>query len=152
VIGITNEPLPPQVRACVIDSEPLVLAVCPDHSLARQASVTFDRLRDCTLVTLTRGSGLRTVLDNACRQARFTPRIVAETSELGSLIQLAAVGIGVALLPRSAVAADDPRVATLELTRPRLHRRTALAWNDTTISPTGREFRAIVDRHVPHPR
>jgi DNA-binding transcriptional LysR family regulator len=129
-----------------------VLAVRPDHSLARQASVAFGRLRDCTLVTLTRGSGLRTVLDNACRQAGFTPRITAETSELGSLVQLAAEGLGVALLPRSALAADDPRLATVELTRPRLHRRTALAWNDTTISPGGRVFLTVADRHLPDRR
>jgi DNA-binding transcriptional LysR family regulator len=152
VIGLTDEPLPPQVRARVIDREPLVLAVRRDHPLAQRASVPFGRLRDCTLVTLTRGSGLRTVLDNACRQAGFTPRIAAETSELGSLIRLAAEGLGVAPLPRSAAAADDPRIATVELTRPRLHRRTALAWNDTTISPAGREFRTIVDTHLPHRR
>jgi DNA-binding transcriptional LysR family regulator len=149
VIGLTDEPLPLHVRARVIDSEPLVLAVRPDHSLAQRASITFGRLRDCTLVTLTRGSGLRTVLENACRRAGFTPRIAAETSELGSLVQLAAGGLGVALLPRSAVAADDPRVETLALTRPRLQRRTALAWNDTTISPAGRGFLTIADRHLP---
>ena len=152
VIGLTNEPLPPPLRVRVIDSEPLVLAARPDHPLARHVSVAFGRLRDYTLVTLTPGSGLRTVLDNACRQAGFTPRIAAETGELGSLIRLAAEGLGVAPMPQSALDADDPRIATVELTRPRLHRRTALAWNDTTISPAGREFLAIADTHLPERR
>jgi DNA-binding transcriptional LysR family regulator len=140
IIGITGEALPPQVGICVIDSEPLVVAVRPDHPLARRAGVTLRRLRDLPLVTLTPGSGLRAVLENASRNAGFTPRIVAETGELGSLVELAAEGLGVALLPRSAVTAGEPRLAVLELTRPRLQRRTALAWHDSPISPAGRAF------------
>jgi DNA-binding transcriptional LysR family regulator len=152
VIGLTGEPLPADVRARVIATEPLVLAVRPDHSLARRASASLGELRDYPLITLTRGSGLRTVLENACQDAGFTPRITAETVELGSLVELAAQGMGVALLPRSAATKRAPRVAVLELTRPRLKRRTALAWNDTTISPAGRGFLTIADTHLPNRR
>jgi DNA-binding transcriptional LysR family regulator len=147
-IGITGEPLPSHVRARVVASEPLVLAVHPRHALARRASATLRQLRDCPLITLTRGSGLRTVLENACRDAGFTPRITAEAGELGSLIKLAAEGLGVALLPRSAIAKAETGVAVLELTRPRLTRSTALAWNDTTTSPAGRRFLAIADARL----
>lgn len=152
LIGLTGEPLPRHVHARVIASEPLVLAVRPDHSLARRAGVTLRELRDCPLVTLTRGSGLRTVLEHACRNAGLTPRIIAETGELGSLVELAAEGLGVALLPRSAVAKSERGIAVLELTRPRLKRRTALAWNDTTISPAGRGFLTVADKHLPDSR
>ena len=148
VIGITGEPLPPHVRTRVIATEPLLLAVRPDNPLARRAGVTINTLRDCPLITLTPGSGLRTVLENACRDAGFTPRISAETSELSSLVELAAEGFGVALLPQSAVAGHEPRVAVLELTRPRLARRTAIAWNDATISPAGRGFLELADAHL----
>src|SRR5262245_40075294 len=61
VIGITGEPLPPQIAVRVIDSEPLVLAVQPEHPLAQRRALTFGRLREQPLITLTRGSGLRTV-------------------------------------------------------------------------------------------
>jgi DNA-binding transcriptional LysR family regulator len=149
VIGITGEPLPTQIGVRVIDSEPLVLAVLPDHPLARRTAVTFGRLRDRPLIALTRGSGLRTVLEKACRDAGFTPRITAETSELGSLVELAAAGLGVALLPRSAIAEDEPRLVVLELTRPRLQRRTALAWNESALSPAGRTFLALADTRLP---
>jgi DNA-binding transcriptional LysR family regulator len=104
------------------------------------------------LITLTRGSGLRTVLENACRKAGFAPRITAETGELGSLVELAAEGLGVALLPRSAVAPGETRIAVLELTRPRLQRRAALAWNETTISPAGRGFLALAHTRLPEVR
>jgi DNA-binding transcriptional LysR family regulator len=144
IVGITGEPLPQQVGSRVIDSEPLVVAVRPDHPLARRASVTLGQLHDVPLVTLTRGSGLRAVLENASRQAGFTPRILAEAGELGHLVELAAEGLGVALLPRSVVAEAEPRVAVLELTRPRLQRRTALAWHEAPVSPAGRAFLALV--------
>lgn len=151
-IGITGEPLPPHVRARVIATEPLVLAVRPDHPLSLRSSVSFGRLREYPLITLTRGSGLRTVLENACRKAGFAPRITAETGELGSLVELAAEGLGVALLPRSAVAPGETRIAVLELTRPRLQRRAALAWNETTISPAGRGFLALAHTRLPEVR
>jgi len=45
-----------------------------------------------------------------CRTAGFAPRIVAETSELFSLLQLVRAGIGVALVPSGAAAMRVPGV------------------------------------------
>jgi DNA-binding transcriptional LysR family regulator len=97
------------------------------------------------MITLTRGSGLRAVLENACREAGFVPRITVETGELGSLVELAGEGLGVAIVPHSAV--DHADVAVVRITRPRLQRRTALAWNQATISPAGRAFITLADTH-----
>lgn len=151
IIGLTGEPLPPHIASRVIDAEPLVVAVRPDHRLARRASVTLAQLRNVPLITLTSGSGLRAVLENASRQAGFTPRIVAEAGELGHLVELAAEGLGAALLPRSVAADAAPRIAILELTRPRLRRRAALAWHDGQASPAGRAFLTLA-RQALRPR
>jgi DNA-binding transcriptional LysR family regulator len=148
IVGITGEPLPPHVGTRVIASEPLVLTVRRDHPLAGRASIAFGRLREHPFVTLARGTGLRAVLDRASRQAGFTPRITAEASELGSLVELASEGLGVALLPRSALVETEPRLAILDLTRPRLQRRTALAWHQQTTSPAGRAFLALAHTHL----
>jgi DNA-binding transcriptional LysR family regulator len=150
IVGITGEPLPARVGARVIDVEPLVLAARPGHDLARSRSVDFGRLRGYPLVTLTHGSGLRVVLERACREAGFTPEITAETSELSSLAQLAAEGLGVALLPRSAVAgAAASRLTVVRVTRPRLERRTALAWHEGPISPAARALLELANRALP---
>lgn len=45
-----------------------------------------------------------------CHRAGFTPRIVAESNELYSLLQLVRAGLGVALVPRSCGAMRVPRV------------------------------------------
>jgi DNA-binding transcriptional LysR family regulator len=144
-----------RVRTRMIAAEPLVVAVPRGHALAGRAGVAIGRLREQPMITLTHNSGLRVVLERACRDAGFTPRIAAETSELGSLVDLVAAGLGVALLPRSAAAGAG--VAVLRLTRPCLQRRTALAWNDVAASPAGRAFVAVAMRRfaggsVGHPR
>jgi DNA-binding transcriptional LysR family regulator len=139
-------PLPPGVRTRVVSSVPLVICVPREHPLGRRKTVTLGQLRDEPMITLTRGTGLRAVLESACRDAGFTPRLSAETGELASLVELVAQGLGVALLPSSAL--DGADVAILRLTRPRLQRRTALAWNPATTSPAGRAFLALADRHL----
>jgi DNA-binding transcriptional LysR family regulator len=145
VIGAGAHPLPPPVRARVVAVEPLVLAVRRGHPLSHHESVALRDLREHPIITLTRGSGLRAVLENACRDAGFAPRITVEASELSSLVELAAEGLGVAIVPRSAV--DQADIAVARITRPRLHRRTALAWNQESISPAGRAFLTLADAH-----
>jgi DNA-binding transcriptional LysR family regulator len=145
IIGVGAQPLPRGVSAKVVAVEPLVLCVGRDDPLSRRKTITLAELREHAMISLPSGSGLRTVLENACRDAGFSPRITAEAGELGSVVALAAEGLGVAIVPRSAV--DDADVAIVRITRPRLQRRTALAWNPASISPAGRAFLTHADRH-----
>jgi len=146
LIGLHGQSLTPPIRARIVAVEPLVLGLHRSNVLAHRAAITLDQLRDQPIITLTRGTGLRTVLENACRDAGFAPRIVAETGELTSLVELTAEGLGIAVMPRSAV--GDADLAIVEITRPRLLRRTALVWNETT-TPAGRAFLAVGARHFP---
>jgi DNA-binding transcriptional LysR family regulator len=144
IVGIGAQPLPPRVRARVVATEPLVLAVRNGDSLSRRRTIALAQLRERPMITLVPGSGLRTVLENACRDAGFVPMITAEAGELSSLVELAAEGLGVAVLPRSAT--DGADVAVVKITKPRLQRRTALAWNETATSPVARAFLALADQ------
>jgi DNA-binding transcriptional LysR family regulator len=144
IVGVGAQPLPPGVEARVVATEPLVLAVAPDHPLGRRKTIAIADLRDAPMITLVPGSGLRAVLEQACRAAGFSPRITAETGELPSLVELVAAGLGVGLLPHSAATGA---VHVLRVVRPRLERRTALAWNAAAGSPAARAFLAIAERH-----
>jgi DNA-binding transcriptional LysR family regulator len=144
IVGIGAQPVPPGVRTRVVAMEPLVAAVRNDDPLSAHSTITLAQLRERPMITLIVGSGLRTVLENACRDAGFVPRITAEAGDLASLVELAAEGLGVAVLPRSA--ADGADVAVIKLTSPRLERRTALAWNETATSPAGRAFLALANQ------
>jgi len=149
-VGMAGQELPRQVRARVIAVEPLVVVAHPSHPLSRRKTIALRGLREQPIITLTHGSGLRAVLESACGKAGFAPRVTAEASELGSLVELAAEGLGVAILPRSAAVQGD--LAVLELTRPRLKRRTALVWNQANSTPAGRAFLSLADKRLPPPR
>jgi DNA-binding transcriptional LysR family regulator len=144
IVGVGAQPLPAGVDARVVATEPLVLAVARDHALARRTTIAIADLRDVPMITLVASSGLRAVLERACRDAGFDPRITAEAGELVSLVELVAAGLGVAVLPQSA--ATDA-VHVLRITGARLERRTALAWNATARSPAARAFLAIAEQH-----
>lgn len=147
VVGLTGEPLPPRVDARVFAVEPLVAAVAPDNRLSRRTTITLGELGGQPMLALARGSGLRAVLEEACAKAGFAPRVVAETGELGSLARLAAQGLGVAVLPRSA--AERAGLPALRITRPRLQRRTALAWHRGGTGPAGRAFLMLTAQRLP---
>jgi DNA-binding transcriptional LysR family regulator len=150
VVGVDAEPLPPPLRSHVVTTEPLVVAVREGDSLSARKTIVLEQLREWPMVTLMRGSGLRTFLEDACREAGFTAEVVAETGDLVSLVQLVAAGLGVAVVPRSAT--DGAPVAVIKMTRPRLERRTALAWNESHISPAGRAFLELATEHFEKPR
>jgi DNA-binding transcriptional LysR family regulator len=144
IVQIGAQRLPPQIRTRVIASEELVLVVSRDHPLADRKSATLAQLRDQPFVTLVHGSGHREAFEKAFDAAGFLPPIAAEAGELSSLIELATEGLGAAILPRSATNGAD--LAVLEITRPRLRRRTALAWNRSFSSPAARAFVALANR------
>jgi DNA-binding transcriptional LysR family regulator len=149
IVGIGAQPVPPGVQTRVVATEPLVLAIRRGDPLSSRDTITLAQLREQPIITLVRGSGLRTVVENACRDSGFVPRIAAETGELASLVELAAEGLGVAVLPRSA--ADGADVAVAEITRPRLTRITALAWSQSATSPAGRAFLALANQRFDSP-
>jgi DNA-binding transcriptional LysR family regulator len=101
--------------------------VGPADPLAAKRSITVADLRDQPLVSLPRGTGVRTALDAACAAAGFMPRIVLEASALPMVAQLAGLGLGVAIMPASAAPAGALRA--LEISGPQVRSRLELAWN-----------------------
>lgn len=133
---------PPDTESLLVAREPVVVAVHPQHPLAGRGSIPLHALRDEPMLALTSASKQRSTLETACRAAGFEPRIVAETSDLGVLIELTTEQIGVAVLPKSALDHTD-KASQLRLSRPKLDRRILLVWRPAT-SPPGRA-------RLPHP-
>jgi DNA-binding transcriptional LysR family regulator len=131
--------VPPGVDIQVLTDQPIVAAVHHDHELAVHAAVSLTTLRGRPLISLPRGTGLRARLDEACAAAGFTPRIAFEASDPVVLADLAAHGLGAAVLPGGFVAARSATLHSLTLTRPALRGRLVLAWRaDGPGSPAGR--------------
>ena len=138
------------LETVVVLDDALVAAVGPEDPLAEERYVTVAELREQPLVSLPRGTGVRAVLDAACTDAGFTPRIVLEASALPMVAQLAQRGLGVAILPASA--APEGALRALPIGEPQLHSRLELAWNPLAArSPAARALIEQTRALVPGP-
>jgi len=138
LIGLGGAP-PAGLATRVLLDEPLVAAVRRDDPLARRETVTLSALQERPLISLPRGTGLRTCIDDACAAAGLRPRIALEASDPGALALLAARGLGIAILPTSLAAAHDAELHAVTITRPALRARIELAWRpDGPASPAAR--------------
>jgi DNA-binding transcriptional LysR family regulator len=143
-------PLPPGMEVQVVVDQALVAAVHRDHKLAAKDTITVGELAGLPLISLPMGTGLRTALENACAQAGFAPHVSLEASEPYVLGELAARGLGIAILPESATGAAGSQLHVLALTEPSTRARMGLAWrSDAPKSPAARAFLRHARRHLP---
>jgi len=136
---------PGGIATQVIADQPLVAAVAHSHPLAAQTSITVAVLADQALISLPTGTGLRSRLDNACATAGVRPRIAFEASDPRILAQLAARGLGVAVLPESVIDIRSGQLHPLAITRPSIRGRIELAWR--AEGPTSPAATALIN-HV----
>ncbi len=141
VIGLANT-TPPGIGTLVVADERLVVAVCPTSAPSARTTITLDAIRDRTLISLPRGTGLRARLDEACAAAGFAPRIGFEASDPHVVAQLAARGLGLAILPEAFARAHPAQLHVMVLIRPSLRGRLAFAWR--TQAPTSPAARALI--------
>ncbi|WP_052863163.1 LysR family transcriptional regulator [Streptomyces niger] len=135
---------PPGLEFIVVDDQPVVAAVGPDHELAVHEAVSLDTLRGRPLISLPHGTGLRARLDEACAAAGFTPQIAFEASKPEVLAQLAARGLGAAILPGAYAESLAGQLRTVRIDPPALRGRLVFAWRaDGPRSPASR---ALLDR------
>ena len=121
---------PAGVETQVMIDAPIVAAVRADHPLARRTSVRPDELTSYPLICLPRGTGVRSIWEATGVRAR----VAFEASDPGVLAQLAARGLGVAILPEPA--AGDLHTLTLGL-----RGQIALVWREGgPSSPAARAF------------
>jgi DNA-binding transcriptional LysR family regulator len=129
---------PPDLELHIVTDEPIAAAVGHRHELAKRSTIPLTALRDRGLIGLPVGTGIRSLLDHACAAAGFSPHIAFEASTPEMLAQLAARGLGVAIVPASVVYARED-LHPLAITRPALRGRLAFAWRaDGPISPAAR--------------
>jgi DNA-binding transcriptional LysR family regulator len=134
VIGFASLPAR-GIHAEIINDDVLVAAVNGHHALASRTSMSLRMLVDLDLICLPRGSGIRAGLDEGCAAARLQARVALEASNPEVVADLAALGLGVAVLPESyACTRDDLHL--VRLSRPTLRARVGVVWRaDGRLSP-----------------
>jgi DNA-binding transcriptional LysR family regulator len=137
---------PAGLQTRVVSDEAFVAAVAHTDPLAGRRSIGLRALRDVPLVCLPHGTGLRSRLEAACLGLGFRPRVAFEAGDPGVLAQLAARGLGVAILPQSLAEARAGELHAIAITRPALRGTLVLAWRaGGPASPAGR---ALVEHAV----
>lgn len=137
--GVTTVPL---------FEEDFVLVTPRGHEYAGREDLPVEALRSVEVLLLEEGHCLRDQTLDVCREAGRTDGAPVHTSAAGlsTLVQLVAGGMGVTLLPRTAVQVETERSAQLttgHFADPAPSRRIALAMR--TGSARGGEFLALAD-------
>lgn len=130
--------IPDDLDGFPIVSEHLVAAVPNDHVLARGEHISLREVLAHPLVCLPRGTGIRTVLDQACAAQGLDPDIALQASAPGAVADLAVRGLGVALLSESMVA-DDARLTAVAIEDVDIPALLVLVWS-RNVSPALREL------------
>jgi DNA-binding transcriptional LysR family regulator len=126
-------------------TEPVVLVVGPAHRLAGRASVELGELREETFVSFRAGATVRKMLVLATHRAGFTPRIGFSTPNMGTVRAFVSAGLGIALVPKSALAVPSPPLKAVAIGSPRMERVITLARNTARYeAPRVRELRRLL--------
>ncbi len=108
------------------------------HILADRNRITLAELSRHPIVCLPEGTGVRTVLDQACAASGFHLDVAVEASAPSAVADLAIRGLGVAVLSESMVA-DDGQLRALVIDDVETPAILALIWRKTK-SPALRQF------------
>lgn len=109
LIGAAGGP-PPELAALPVVSERLVAAVKKTHILSERSRLTLADLAGSPLICLPEGTGIRTVFDQARTAAGVRLEVALEASAPAAVADLAARGLGVAILSETIAAAQAGRL------------------------------------------
>lgn len=105
--------------------------MAPEHPLAEQRRVVLRDLAAQPIICMPPGTGLRTLFDRACAAQDLHPTIALQASAADAIVDLAARGLGVAVLSESMAASHGDRIVARtidDVTAPAL---LALIWKGT---------------------
>ncbi|MEE6263903.1 LysR family transcriptional regulator [Plantactinospora sonchi] len=126
----TADAAPAGLNTRTIVSERLVALVPPDHPLAHRRTVTLADLTAHPLICMPSGTGIRTVLDRACAAAGIRPAVTLQASAPDAIVDLAARGLGVAVLSESTAPGHRDRLTARLIDDVEAPALLALVWAD----------------------
>src|SRR6195952_2083434 len=98
----------PRLHIEKLYSEPLWVAMSAAHRLATAERVTFEELRNENFILLGETSTLTSQIQRYCGEHHFEPKIAHRCAQLATVKGLAAMNLGISVLPQSARSATDP--------------------------------------------
>ncbi|MCX8562368.1 LysR substrate-binding domain-containing protein [Mycolicibacterium mucogenicum] len=131
--------LPAGLAAVVVTDQPIVAAVALDDPWHTRRSARLAELAGRAVIVLPVGTGIRHQFDRACADVGVDVHVAFEASTPHALADLAARGLGVAVLPQAMVRSRAD-LHLIKLT-PALRGRLVFAWRaGGPMSPAAREL------------
>ncbi len=117
-IGLARSLHHPSVETVQLGDDPLLLVAEPQHAPAKRRQARLAEAADWPLIFFDRGSSDWALTQGLVRRAGLVPNVVLEVESIEAAKRMVERGLGVAFLPRLAVAADlkARRLASIELT------------------------------------
>lgn len=149
-LGVTQAPNPvPGMTRALIQEEDLLLAVPEGHALAGRSTCELSEAAGESFVVTKPDTEFRQLVVDLCRRAGFEMHAVFEADHFDSLQAYCAVGMGVALIPKSVVINTlTPAPHYLRITKPEAKRRLHLLWPQSGLKNKAAE--AMVPYLVQH--
>jgi DNA-binding transcriptional LysR family regulator len=149
-VGLVRDLHHPGLETKALYDDELVLVVRPSHPLARHRRLSIDRVRDARLILFDRTSSYYDLTNALFRQAGGAPQGVLELDNIDAAKQMVLAGLGIALLPTTAIAEElaSGALHRIELvgTRPIERRIVAIRRRDASLSsPAVSAFWALLD-------
>jgi DNA-binding transcriptional LysR family regulator len=130
LVGVA-EAAPAGLSSLTIISERLVALVPPTHPLAGLSTVTITDVASHPVICMPVGTGIRTCFDRACSVGQVQPAIALQANAADSIVDLAARGLGVAILTESMAARFPDRLTALPIADAEVPALLALVWSAT---------------------
>ncbi len=145
---LDDEYRPRGVTLMDLGSEDIVIAGSPEM-LTAPGGLHLRFLHERPFIAFSEGLSLRATIDAALQRDDVQPRLVMQSNEPLTVRNLAARGLGYALLPLGVATAAGPPIATAAVHPPGLTRRLCLAWrSDRRPSATTQAFLAALRDHA----
>ncbi|MEM1366483.1 MAG: LysR substrate-binding domain-containing protein [Cyanobacteria bacterium P01_H01_bin.15] len=132
-------------------SEPLVAVLASTHHLAQEKNLNLNQLAKESWITGRSGAGcgLLQRIMTSCQQAGFNPNVQQETNDIQMTLGFVASGLGITLLPVSALIPQPPGITACEITFPISEVELAITWEPQNKSPVLKMFLALVQSLFP---
>lgn len=137
----------PGIHAEALCQEPMVLAACPGHTLLRLPVVRAEDLASATFLLTDQGCAYRSKLEQALARSHVTPRAVMEFTSVEAIKECAALGMGVACLPKIVVNRElaSGKLIVLPWNGFELTMNTLVVWHrDKWLSPAMGAFLSLI--------
>ncbi|HEX7058012.1 MAG TPA: LysR family transcriptional regulator [Bacilli bacterium] len=138
-----------RIAGDVLLTEEMFAILPPNHPLAACESIRLAELKDDSFILFSKGYSLRPLVWDACLQSGFTPKLAFEGEETDTIRGLVAAGMGVSVLPESALAGVSPlQPVKIKIAEPKVSRTIGLIRRTSDKLPLVAEiFRRFLMEH-----